>query len=87
MEIQRLKSTKGLLKKAALYVIDDRVEFNQVETESLLRLAREMIVLETELPPKYPISDTQRLPENLALLGLEPMEENNSQLANIQLTL
>ena len=77
VKIQRLESTKGLLKKATLYVIDVRIEFNQVETESLLRLGREMIALETELPPKYPISDTQRLPENLALLGLEPMEENN----------
>ena len=85
LKIQRRESTKGILKKTALYVMDVCVEFDQEETKSLLRLSRELIVFEAELPPQYPISDNQRLPGNLIQLSLQLMEENNDQLACIKL--
>ena len=86
LKIQRKQSEKGLLKKTALYVMEIQVEFNQSETESLLRLAREMIVFEVVLPPQYPISDNIRLPGNLISLSLVPIQEGKSQLACLKLT-
>lgn len=86
LKIQRKQSEKGLLKKNALYVMDVQVEFDQSETESLLRLAREMIVFETAFPPQYPVSDNRRLPGNLISLSLISVEEGKNELACLKLT-
>lgn len=86
LKIQRRQSEKGLLKKTELYVMDVQVEFDQAETESLLRLAREMIVFEAELPSQYPVSDSRRLPGNLISLSLVSVAEGKNQLASLKLT-